>query len=80
MGVQLRTTFWGGHTRTRFIPASQIAGVVINEGITMLQVKFYLALVVDGESSMVVAFPSTLPRLHILERVYVHLRETLVQL
>ncbi|KAJ8331466.1 hypothetical protein QVD99_001737 [Batrachochytrium dendrobatidis] len=79
MGIQLQTRFWGGfRSTTRFIPASKILSVIINEGITLWQVKFYLAIVIEGENEMTVAFSRTLPRLHILERVYVNIRSTLM--
>ncbi|KAH6595086.1 hypothetical protein BASA50_006073 [Batrachochytrium salamandrivorans] len=79
MGIQLHTRCWGGFvSTTRFIPVSKILTVIINEGITLFQVKFYLAILVDGEDEMTVAFSKTLPRLHIIERVYVNIRETLI--
>ncbi|KAJ1342102.1 hypothetical protein BSLG_003325 [Batrachochytrium salamandrivorans] len=57
MGIQLHTRCWGGFvSTTRFIPVSKILTVIINEGITLFQVKFYLAILVDGEDEMTVAF------------------------
>lgn len=44
-------------TSTRFIPATQIQDIVIHEAFKGLEVRFYLAIIVEGESEVVVVFP-----------------------
>eukprot|EP00842_Homolaphlyctis_polyrhiza_P001097 jgi/Hompol1/1989/HPOL_002110-RA len=88
VGVQLCTRRLSGVNSCRFIPLSQISGIIIHEGITMFQVKFYLAIIVKGEDRLAIAFqilqsicPSIknlLPRLHVLERIYADTRATLL--
>ncbi|CAG8722794.1 3560_t:CDS:2, partial [Ambispora leptoticha] len=70
VGVQVKTTFMDGRCVSKFIDRSKILDVVINEGITMLSVKFYLAIIVEGQDRMVVVFEHLLPRLNILLKVY----------
>ena len=41
----------------RFIPTSQIRDIFIHEAFRGFEVKFYLAIVVEGESEVVVVFP-----------------------
>ena len=45
---------------TRFIPASQIQDIWIHEAFTGFEVRFYLAIVVEGEDDVVVVFPVSL--------------------
>ena len=42
---------------TRFIPASQIQDIWIHEAFTGFEVRFYLAIIVEGEQDLVVVFP-----------------------
>ena len=42
---------------TRFIPTSQIRDLFIHEAFKGFEVRYYLAVVVDGESEVVVVFP-----------------------
>ena len=42
---------------SRFIPASQLADIVINEGFKGLEVKSYLAAIIKNEDQLVVVFP-----------------------
>ena len=42
---------------TRFIPATQIQDIVIHEAFKGLEVRFYLAIIVEGEGEVVVVFP-----------------------
>lgn len=46
LGVQKRTTYWSGAQSHRFIDKANIAQIVINEGITMCSVVFYVAIMV----------------------------------
>lgn len=42
---------------TRFIPTTSIQDIFIHEAFKGLEVRFYLAIVVEGESEVVVVFP-----------------------
>lgn len=42
---------------TRFIPTSQIRDIFIHEAFKGFEVRFYLAVVVEGEGEVVVVFP-----------------------
>lgn len=56
--------------KTKFLDKAKIKAILINEGITMHRVVFYLAFVVAGRDKMVVAFENLKPRLHILVKIY----------
>lgn len=58
LGVQIstRTGWWGGR-RSRFIPTSCVGDLWIHEGFRGFEVRFYLAVVVEGEEGLVVVFP-----------------------
>lgn len=71
---------------TRFIPTTQIQDIVIHEAFKGFEVRFYLAVIVDGEPDVLVVFPvsrlvfcgnhadqihqSLLPKRAILEEVW----------
>jgi phosphatidylinositol glycan class H protein len=60
LGVQTSTTAgtWVGMGRkTRFIPTEKIRDILVNEGFWGMEVRFYLAVVVEGEAGLVVIFP-----------------------
>jgi len=60
LGVQTSTTAgtWVGMgRRTRFIPTEKVRDVIVNEGFWGMEVRFYLAVVVEGEKELVVVFP-----------------------
>lgn len=42
--------------RAQFIDMERIRAVILNEGITMQRVVYYMAFVVEGEKNLVVAF------------------------
>lgn len=42
---------------TRFIPTTQIQDIVIHEAFKGFEVRFYLAVIVEGERNVVVVFP-----------------------
>ena len=59
LGVQTSTsssTYLGAAT-TRFIPTSKIQDVFIHEAFIGFEVRYYLAIVVEGESEVIVVFP-----------------------
>ena len=65
LGVQTSTTAgtWVGQgRRTRFIPTEKVRDVLVNEGFWGLEVRFYLAVVAEGEGGLVVVFPVTVFR------------------
>ncbi|KAJ4454933.1 putative phosphatidylinositol glycan; class H [Paratrimastix pyriformis] len=75
--VQVRTRYWSGQETTEVLDAHQIEDVIINEGITMHQVIYYLAFVIKGNSKLVLAFSHVFPRLAILHPVYLGVRSIL---
>src|ERR1044071_2569724 len=56
VGIQVKTIYMNGRSVSRFIDRSKISDIIINEGITMLQVKFYMTIIVEGQDKMVVVF------------------------
>ncbi|KAJ4518825.1 hypothetical protein HRR78_001198 [Exophiala dermatitidis] len=59
LGIQTSTSsryFFMGPTTT-FIPTTQIQDIVIHEAFKGLQVRFYLAVIVEGATEVVVVFP-----------------------
>ena len=42
---------------TRFIPTSQIRDIFIHEAFRGFEVRYYLAVIVEGEGEVVVVFP-----------------------
>ncbi|KAF1848934.1 uncharacterized protein K460DRAFT_330384 [Cucurbitaria berberidis CBS 394.84] len=72
LGIQTSTsssTYLLGPT-TRFIPTTSIQDIFINEAFKGFEIRFYLAIVVEGEEDVVVVFPSLLPRRGTLEVVW----------
>lgn len=55
---------------TRFIPTAQVQDIFIHEAFIGFAVKFYLAVIVEGEEEAVVVFPKLLPRRDVLEEVW----------
>ncbi|KAJ5647955.1 hypothetical protein N7490_004327 [Penicillium lividum] len=55
---------------TRFIPTTQIQDIVIHEAFKGFEVRFYLAVMVEGEPDVLVVFPHLLPKREILEEVW----------
>ena len=59
LGIQTSTsspTFFSTSTTT-FIPTTQIQDIVIHEAFKGLEVRFYLAIIVEGATEAVVVFP-----------------------
>ncbi|KLJ06395.1 phosphatidylinositol glycan, class H [Blastomyces silverae] len=79
LGVQTSTSSatYLSTASTRFIPTTQIQDIVIHEAFKGFEVKFYLAIIVEGESNVVVVFPNLLPRRSILEDVWKGARKCL---
>lgn len=62
VGIQVRTTYWGGRGELLFIDKHKIDDIVINEGITMWQIKSYLAILIKNQDKMVVVFKVRFPK------------------
>jgi phosphatidylinositol glycan class H protein len=62
LGIQTSTSsamYWSS-AATRFIPTTQIQDIVIHEAFKGFEVRFYLAVIVEGEPDVVVVFPVSL--------------------
>jgi phosphatidylinositol glycan class H protein len=72
LGIQTSTTSstYLQSPTTRFIPTTSIQDILIHEAFKGFEVRFYLAIVVDGEDDVVVVFPRLLPKRAILEEVW----------
>ncbi|KAF9430249.1 hypothetical protein BGZ76_000904 [Entomortierella beljakovae] len=70
VGVQVKTVYLGGRSSSRFIDRSKITDIIINEAITMMHIRVYMAIIVEGEDKMVVVFQHLLPRLKVLLQAY----------
>ncbi|PYH97368.1 phosphatidylinositol N-acetylglucosaminyltransferase [Aspergillus ellipticus CBS 707.79] len=72
LGIQMSTSSqtYLSKASTRFIPTTQIQDIVIHEAFKGFEVRFYLAVIVAGESEVVVVFPKLLPNRQILEEVW----------
>ncbi|KAG0208615.1 hypothetical protein BGX31_002286 [Mortierella sp. GBA43] len=65
VGVQVKTVYLGGRSTSRFIDRSKISDIIINEAITMMHIRVYMAIIVEGEDRM-----HLLPRLNVLLQAY----------
>ncbi|KAA8646440.1 PIG-H family GPI synthesis protein [Aspergillus tanneri] len=72
LGIQTSTSSltYLSKASTRFIPTTQIQDIVIHEAFKGFEVRFYLAVIVEGEPEVVVVFPKLLPKRAILEEVW----------
>lgn len=59
LGIQTSTSSntYLSKATTRFIPTTQIQDIVIHEAFKGFEVRFYLAVIVEGEPNVVVVFP-----------------------
>ncbi len=59
LGVQTSTSAstYLSRSSARFIPTSVIQDIFIHEAFKGFEVKFYLAIVLEGEEDVVVVFP-----------------------
>ncbi|KAH8556946.1 GPI-GlcNAc transferase complex, PIG-H component-domain-containing protein [Umbelopsis sp. PMI_123] len=64
VGVQVKTTYLSGRSRSHFIERSRICDIIIHEAITMWQVKFYMAIITAKQDKMTVVFEHLLPPLN----------------
>ena len=59
LGIQTSTSspYYFMSSTTTFIPTTKIQDIVIHEAFKGLEVKFYLAVIVEGATEVVVVFP-----------------------
>ncbi len=78
LGVQVTSSsrFYFGST-SKFFPTRIVRDMIINEAFIWFQVRFYLALIIEGSTSLTVVFPQLLPRRKIVETVYQKARDCL---
>jgi len=69
-GVQLTTTYMTGRQQHKFIDKAKIKSILINEGITMCKVIYYLAIQVEGQHKLSLVFEHVFPRLPLLLHIY----------
>ncbi|KAJ9193661.1 hypothetical protein DTO164E3_7753 [Paecilomyces variotii] len=81
LGIQTSTSSasYCSTSATRFIPTTQIQDIVIHEAFKGFEVRFYLAIIVEGEPDVVVVFPNLLPKRLILEEVWRGTRQCLYE-
>lgn len=63
LGIQTSTSSnsYLSKATTRFIPTTEIQDIVIHEAFKGFEVRFYLAVIVEGERNVVVVFPVSIP-------------------
>ncbi|ORX44241.1 hypothetical protein DM01DRAFT_1340430 [Hesseltinella vesiculosa] len=64
IGIQVNTRYWTGRSTCKFIHRMKIQDIIINEGITLWQVKPYLAILIKDHDKMNIVFENLLPRLN----------------
>ena len=69
LGVQIETIRLDGKRSYQFLDKHAISAFVFNEGITACRVVYYLAVVVRGQDSLVLAFRN-FPGMGVLQKVY----------
>ncbi|XP_067941836.1 phosphatidylinositol N-acetylglucosaminyltransferase subunit H-like [Watersipora subatra] len=80
-GVQVTREYSMGSKFHQFFPAHQIHSIVINEGISMHQIFYYLAIVIQKEKKLTKLCPlflSSRPRLAVLQLLYTAMNDTMV--
>lgn len=81
VGVHVTKKYWSGRSVSFFIPHNIVQSVVINEGIALQRVIFYLALLVGPDAGFVTRiiplFTTFNPRLAELETAYHTLKNAL---
>jgi hypothetical protein len=70
LGAQTAVRKSNGAVATHFIPAASLRTVVVNEGVQMCDVHYYLAVLVAGRKTLVLPFEHARPRLPVLGRVF----------
>ncbi|RVX67719.1 hypothetical protein B0A52_07842 [Exophiala mesophila] len=72
LGIQTSTSsaYYFLPATSTFIPTTQIQDIVIHEAFKGLEVRYYLAVIVENATDVLVVFPSLLPRRELLEQVW----------
>ncbi|KAI9145596.1 GPI-GlcNAc transferase complex, PIG-H component-domain-containing protein [Paraphysoderma sedebokerense] len=70
LGLQITTHYHFNRTKSKFITTDRIMEIIINEGIKLWEIRFYLAVIVEGEDKLIVLFENLLPPLDTLETIY----------
>eukprot|EP01117_Protostelium_nocturnum_P003872 TRINITY_DN15134_c0_g1_i1.p1 TRINITY_DN15134_c0_g1~~TRINITY_DN15134_c0_g1_i1.p1 ORF type:complete len:180 (-),score=60.67 TRINITY_DN15134_c0_g1_i1:148-687(-) len=70
LGIQLESINRNGSSSQEFIDRKKIKQVVLNEVIQSFKVIYCLALVMEGKSNMILAFPNLNPRLEMLKPIF----------
>lgn len=72
LGIQTSTSsaYYFLPATSTFIPTTQIQDIVIHEAFKGLEVRYYLAVIVENTTDVLVVFPSLLPRRELLEQVW----------
>lgn len=72
LGIQTSTSsaYYFLPATSTFIPTTQIQDIVIHEAFKGLEVRYYLAVIVENTIDVLVVFPSLLPRRELLEQVW----------
>jgi hypothetical protein len=86
LGVYTSSTSWAGLSSSVFLPHTVVGDIVVNEGVTMCRVVFYLTVtIVRREESTIDTYPLVLklyplftefhPRLSVIQESYHFLRD-----
>ena len=70
IGIQLSTVYFDGRTESKFVDIDTIESIVINEGITLCRVVFYMAFIVKFDDKMTLAFENLRPRRRALTKIF----------
>eukprot|EP00939_MAST-03C_sp_MAST-3C-sp1_P000797 g797.t1 len=70
IGVQLTSYYFDGRIDSKFVDKDKIESIVINEGITLCRVVFYMAFLVKSENKMTLAFENLRPRRGALAKIF----------
>lgn len=70
LGVEIKTSYMLLRSETLFIDQARILEVILNEGVYEWEVRFYMAIIIEGQDSMEVVFHHLKPRLSVLLPVY----------
>ena len=69
IGCQLTTLYFNGTKSSKFIEKAKIRSVLMNEGVTLCRVVFYVAFLLKNESKITLAFENLRPNLRVLTKV-----------
>ena len=70
LGVQLGKQVGSGAWQKTFIPRAELGHFILNESVDKCRVVSYLAFVRGCKGDLVLVFPTLMPRLKMIQRVY----------